>query len=663
MSHVRGGVRPLLFLSYFLAFAFEQLPAQTAFVTEYQPNQVGMATAQTNRYNLLQNDSRNQDIRIVSTADVRSKQVGGKLSFLLPGLSDSLHVEATLIRDDASGFSWSGKILNKPGYASFLHLNGLTSGFIQVSDHFYELMPMGASYQFLVERKPGAGKNCGNPGTVTSPPDPGPDYCTPTGDAYNTCPALVYMLLVITPAAKTYIESNYSSINDFVLQGQNQINLALANSDIPNKEVAIKWIEKDISSDSGLDNPVSNTSIGIDRDKLPILLEPERTNYKADVAFLITQQNYPNAAGAVTAFGPQKNRAYGIVEANNFINQYVIAHEFAHLLGCHHNWPVTLGDDNEHVCAHGYRWIEDLGPINSDPSHIYEADSWATLVSTPLPLGTLIYIDDRFVQFTSDSRILHYSNPTVGYAGQPTGTPSGYIADNARQIRNAACEVSDFYPSQDLSVFIQTSNCSVIPFTYSAYIVSPASGLPGAGPYTVTWSWNTSGNFNPSVFGGGGAVLGAGQTLTVYQHPSYPYCNVYWVQCKVVAADGTQITRIKKIDLRPAYCFCQSGTPPEDPKDRSTDPDIANNSGKLSGYPNPVTNGLLNLEDDDLASSTMQAVVSDLSGRVVLHNQIIFDDNGRTQMKISPLPDGFYLLRLHGASSTPRNLKFLISKN
>ena len=238
---------------------------------------------------------------------------------------------------------------------------------------------------------------------------------------------------------------------------------------------------------------------------------------------------------------------------------------------------------------------------------------------------------------------------------------TGHIANNARQIRNGACEVADFFPSQDLSVFITTSNCAIIPFTYTANIGSPALGLPGQGPYTVTWYWNNDGNFGSSFSGGVSNLLGTGTSLTVYQHPNYPYCTAYWIKCKVVAADGTEVSRIQKIDPTLPHCFCQAGTPPDGGHGRSMTPS-ASGAATLLMYPNPVA-GVLTLEESSLANAEAQVTVADLSGRTLLRLPVVFDASGQAHLAIDVLPDGLYLLWLRANDGVRRNLKFVISKN
>ena len=362
-------------------------------------------------------------------------------------------------------------------------------------------------------------------------------------------------------------------------------------------------------------------------------------------------------------FGPNKAKAYGIVEASYFISDYVVSHELGHLLGCHHNWPKTLGNDNTDICAHAYRWIEDYGPPQTGET--YEIDgSWITILGIPIYTNIDILIDpgNYYLRFSENAnvRILNYSNPNVVYDGHLTGEASGYIADNSRHIRNAACEVADFYPTQDLSVFITTSSCSTVPFTFTADITEPSAGLPGQGPYTVTWFWNTSGNFNTS-FSGNETSLGSGQVLTINEHPN---CRVYWVKCKVVAADQTTVVRFKKVDLTPLHCYC---VPPA-PGGGGTGGKLSSTSERdnqaLKFFPNPVTGGEISFEHPDLSSSNAKATISDVSGRTMLQTQIFTNAAGQSSIILEhALPSGLYFLHLQTVDGLTWDNKFTVLKN
>lgn len=482
-----------------------------------------MTTEQSARYTSLQDTAISKSVQIVATADIRTSQQNDTIFFWLPGDTDTLWAEASLITDDSTkGFVWSGKLLNQPGYMSVFYHNGLVAGFIQTGGKFYELMPMDTFYQFFVERNNDVLRACGTPSSSTPPPDSiEPDKCKfPTGyNTYNTCPALVSVLLVITEEAKDWILLNYGSMDAYAIIGQAMVNLAFYNSDIPNKEIRVEWIERDLSGDLSLD-----TLIELDRGYLPDLIGDDREEHKADVAVLVTNQGYMGVAGAVTNYGPSTDEAFAIIEAPYLIAQYVLAHELAHLFGCRHNWPFDLGPDQVDICAHAKRWIQTPFTIFYDEVHEVPY-TWSTIVGVPLYYGVAYPVEDDsgtyYLEFLHDERLLHYSNPDVDYNFIPTGRDQGYIANNALYIRNEACTVDDFFPTRELGVLVvypQGSPC-LTTNTFSAHIIPPESEVPGQPPYTVRWFTNTTGLFS---IDDPGDYLGQGADLTLNDYPDCP---------------------------------------------------------------------------------------------------------------------------------------------
>lgn len=639
----------------------DDLSAQSAFMTEYQPTQVQMTTVESARYTSLQDTAViSHSVKIVSTADIRTSQPNDTIVFQLPGRTDTLWAEASLITDDSlEGFTWTGKILNKLGYMALFYQNGTIAGFIQVESDFYEIMPLNTTYQFLVERNNTQLKGCGN-SPSSPPPAPypiDPDCLLSNIQEYNTCPATVSVLLVITKDAKNWILNNgYGSIDAYVQIAQATVNLAFYNSDIPNKEIRIKWIERlDIDSTVLADPP----NISSDASNIKTLISTDRDTIKADVAILLTYQEYSNASGATLAIGPDTDQAYAIVEVHYAISQYTLAHELGHVFGARHNWPIDAGDDDEEVCYHAKRWIQTPpNVIYDDFSEVYDVEkSWSTVVGIPVSTaGTFanLITDENgayFAFFLTDGRILHYSNPDVYYGLAPTGRAEGYIANNALLLRNTACTVADFFPTRELRVFVlhDLNTPCLTNTTFSAIITPPESGIAGQPPYTVSWYWNTNGHFSSN---NPGEHLGQGVNISI---PEYPACPVFWLKCVVTSSDGVTVSRIRRVYIGPATC-CEETS---EGKPLST----TDNSATNNLFPNPVNEGTINLMLENSEGAKGSFKILDIYGRTLKDGEIEINTDGSSRIDVSKLESGSYLLHLHLISGESVNYKFIIAQN
>lgn len=579
--------------------------------------------------------------------DVRTAQSNGLLSFQLPGDTSTLYAEATLISDDTtSGFIWSGKLLNTPGYVSFVHYKGKKAGFIQAGPAFYEITPLDSTYQFFVKRNTSYySGECGLNTDIEEPPPPTDASCQYFPE-YNTCPALITVLLILTPEAKTTVESMYGNVDYLALLGQASVNAALGNSDIPNKQIRVKWVVK-----SGF--PFSSDDILEDLGKVPAFSEPERTNHNADLVVFVPHVIYTVGAGVANLPDPpDPDQAFSIVLPGDFLSRMVFAHELGHNWGCRHNWPYDLGNDQTKVCAHAKRWL----PINTIiPGWYQEIDSWITIMGRNIPddinfLYTIENGPEIVLRILNDHRILHYSNPDVSYNGEPTGRDFDPIADNADHIRNTLCEISNYRPGNELSVSITASPCST-PITLTATISPPDIGLPGVAPYTVYWFWNTSGVFTT---GAPPQVLGTGETLELDSHPNCPY---FWVKCLVVSSDNVVTSRIMRVNISPCNCLMD-----ERPVSTEADPSILSRQ-TTTLFPNPVSQNDLFLQTAEYeVNDDFYYSIVDVWGKNVSAGKAEKIERSQLRLSVEHLSSGIYFLSFQKPDGTQENHKFIISK-
>jgi hypothetical protein len=635
------------------------LPAQKALFSQgFMPDQIGMSTKNQNLYQKLLDESGGK-VQIISIKDLNSYFLDKeKVKISETGVLSTLeYVNDIILDDETNGLQMGGHFVNAAGYMGLVKKSEVIAGFIQVEGHFYDILPINKDYQFLVESNNNHFVGCANetvPDKLHSPTPIGDDECSyPLNfNHYNTCASLISVLLVFTNEARDWVEDRYSVFQVYPLIGQLYANMAFYNSDIPNKEIRVIPIVRDLQGSLSGDPNFA-------MDQLPnaSTLGNLRNQFQADVAFVVVNNLYLDdyIAGGVSEIGLDASKAFGFVEVSYFLSNYTFAHELGHIMGCRHNWSYDAGSDDEKVCAHGKRHFNLPAGAVINNENPYLISSWRTIMGSPLAFSDNLIPKDGgyvYVEVNDDYRILHYSNPEVSYGffpSEPTGRASGFIANNAKQIRNAACTVAGFRNNSELSVSVIPSLCSSEDFTLSAIVTTPGAGVAGIAPYMVKWYWSLTGVFDPNNL----QLLGDGMVLHLNKQPE---CPIYWVKCVVTSADVVVVSRVKKIDLSDCDCDFLKVEP------RTLEAQITLNTDYLKLQPNPSVNGSIFIQNSLYKNKYLPLKITDLSGLVFYQQEVLFGANGEASLTI-PLNEGMYVLNTILPNGTYQSIKFINLKN
>ncbi|MFN0213928.1 MAG: T9SS type A sorting domain-containing protein [Saprospiraceae bacterium] len=460
--------------------------------------------------------------KFITLGDVSQFETNGVLNFSVPGVlgtlqSEAVHVEYT----DTTNYIWSAKMTNQPGYLSFIVTPGAKVGFVQLQGQFFSICPINSTLSLLREldltKIPQ--EDCALFFSNTEPPPSEMNWCEP---ANTNCFAEIDLLILIsTPDVQEWFGMQADPFVTIaaIIQGVESINLAFANSGIPNKH--IRW-RMETFEFGGYNIPLNALS---DIAELAADASGLREQRQADVVMMLTARDYPGIAGVARALDfcpyptPSSNCAYAIVEIQSIADpRWTFAHEFAHLLGARHNRSSncsnsgTCGNDDVDVCAHA--WLFDDAAGNEQ----------RTILA-------------RMFDNEGAVRIPHFSNPDIEFNGGATGTE---INNNARIIRNAACTTDD-YNQADWTVGMEGPNQWCPPsITLDAISIPPTPGwgnYVGLPPYQYEWQLSC-GPVGPWAF------ISNQSSITI----SNPYCQpTFWVQLKVTSSDALTRTVTQKI--------------------------------------------------------------------------------------------------------------------
>lgn len=519
----------LLCCSFFtqIHVSFTQTPV---FIRASVPNEITLTAPEDSLYQYQSTSVYNSTTTVVHFEDIRDHISSHLLSFQIPGTYTNLTVEPRVVEStDSVHYTWSGPA-NESGFFSITNLGNLYSGFIQTDSGAWTILPLREHYSLLLRHNPAAldtvdcvmeeGESAAEP----------PDYCS---EAYNTCPAVIDVLLFFTDEAVAmvtrYTEPTMKSLtmDGFVKVLENSVNFAFENSDIPNKRVRFRWVEYNPEYLSSNYISALTNNFAADQTANGLL----NNTFRADLGIFVSHLVYEDGLGysLIGMFeDPSSSHRHAAVSFRAMLApRWTLAHELTHLLGAGHNWcnnvPCTAcpACNQRNYCNHGYRF--NAGELERKTIH-------------------------AIINNNGLVRILHLSNPYVDYLGEPTGAFGDYPAYNAQIIRNTGCPVSAYVASPEVKAMISGPpklcggiNGAFSETTYYANILQPAQGFPGQPPYTVSWWWNETGVF---TYQAPDELLGTGNQITL---TNVPACNYFTLHIRVRSDDGVYFTASKLI--------------------------------------------------------------------------------------------------------------------
>jgi hypothetical protein len=266
----------------------------------------------------------------------------------------------------------------------------------------------------------------------------------------NDATATIDVMVVYTPAARVWANSNEGSISNVIAQAMEKAQLAADNS---GTSLAIRLVYSaevayTESGDSGIDlYRLQGAGDGY-LDSVHAL----RNNYGADVVVLFTRIDDAGGIGYLldSPFGSPAY-AFSITRVQQASWTYTTVHEIGHNMGLgHHKDQIFQPGPGLDSYSAGWRWVSTNGGRYC---------------------SVMTYSDGSyFSDGLTHTRLPYFSNPSVTYIGAATGDAAN--GDNARTIRETKNVVAAYRQAQ------AAPSCS--------YAISPPSALFSSSDNTGT---------------------------------------------------------------------------------------------------------------------------------------------------------------------------------
>jgi hypothetical protein len=238
----------------------------------------------------------------------------------------------------------------------------------------------------------------------------------PVGEPLNA-PVRIDVMVVYTPAARAWADTNEGGINNTIAAAMSRANLASTNSDLG---LTYNLVYSGEVSYTEADSSTDLTRLRGTTDGYMEEVHDLRNEHAADLVALLTFTQDTGGLGyLLQARYGRDDTGFSLTRVQQASWTYTLVHEIGHNMGAHHHklqteqpGPTEWSDWPENQWSAGWRWRGDDGKYYRD---------------------LMTYSGSYFPDGAATIQIPYFSSPDIDYQGQPTGhTLDG---DNARTLR------------------------------------------------------------------------------------------------------------------------------------------------------------------------------------------------------------------------------------
>jgi hypothetical protein len=609
--------------AYFLSAA-PLLAQNIQLIYPVELQSAGLTATESFRMTYFANKQSTDSIRLVQVNPLTAETLNGAPFFVsIPGLINQIPAWGQYVQRSPNGdyVLWAN-LGNNRGYFGIASNSAGKVAYLELDGQHYMIYLLSDRYNVLVKIKKNLGEN--EMPTLCPPELSAPSDITFSEDCDvdNDCPAVVSVLVLLTPEATSWLGSNFGPLEGilYVTLGLHSVNFAFINSGIYRKSLRFSIEQYNFAY-----HPLKDYEIDLANFKNDPVANNRRITTRSDLMFLMTDSRYFPLLGAVIG---QNDRYAGLVGMEYMFQPWkTFAHEIGHMLFLNHNRASNGGDFpymGTDFCGFGWRYKS-------------SADEARTSIMATIN-GSLDLLPGA-------RQLLNYSNPNIIIDGGATGTPVDF---NARYAMHTACSIDDKFFDYELKADITgpVFACEET-VTFSSTLSPPGAGVPGTGPYSYIWRLSDSPYFsldNPGV------LLSNNSTVSFYSGNA-PVPD-FWLFLSVSSADGVVVN-----DVHHVHNPCD-GRPPT-----SENPDLgAFSHWKLS--PNPTQGSVVIHFTDNKAPDAVRYLLYDATGRLQAQSGKLItltSDHLHLDFVESNLENGLYFLQLQSSDITSTH-KFFIQR-